>query len=91
VGILAARRVAVPLDPGAPEAETARVLAVAGPQAVASDVPDRLPAGLRRLFLPNERAAVSPDPDLPRRGGQVISAITVMGVRGLDRQAGAAM
>jgi oxalate---CoA ligase len=39
VGILAAGRVVVPLDPAAPTAETARVLAVSQPSAFAGDSP----------------------------------------------------
>jgi acyl-CoA synthetase (AMP-forming)/AMP-acid ligase II len=49
VGILAAGRVAVPLDPGAPAAEVARVLKVAQPQAVAGS---GLEPGLPVLEIP---------------------------------------
>ena len=47
-GILAAGRVAVPLDPGAPAAEVARVLKVAQPRAL---VGDDLESGLPVLGL----------------------------------------
>ena len=40
---MGAGRVAVPLDPGAPGADVARVLAVARPQAVVGDPADGLP------------------------------------------------
>ncbi len=49
VGILAAGRVAVPLDPGAPAADVARVLKVAQPRALAGD---DLESGLPVLELP---------------------------------------
>ena len=49
VGILAAGRVAVPLDPGAPAADVARMLKVAQPWAL---VGDDLEAGLPVLGLP---------------------------------------
>ena len=52
VGILAAGRVAVPLDPGAPAAEVARVLKVAQPQAVAGG---GLEPGLPVLEIPVPR------------------------------------
>jgi acyl-CoA synthetase (AMP-forming)/AMP-acid ligase II len=49
VGILAAGRVAVPLDPGAPAADVARMLKVAQPWAL---VGDDLESGLPVLGLP---------------------------------------
>ncbi len=52
VGILAAGRVVIPLDPGAPAAEVARVLAVARPQAAVSDAGGDLPPGLPVLGAP---------------------------------------
>ena len=52
VGILAAGRVAVPLDPGAPAAETARVLGVARPAAAVCDSRDGLPSGLATFGPP---------------------------------------
>ena len=64
VSLLGAGRVAVPLDPAAPAAEVARVLAVARPGAVVSDGPEGLPPGLPVL--------TAPDPDTdpePARGG----------------------
>jgi acyl-CoA synthetase (AMP-forming)/AMP-acid ligase II len=64
-GILASGRVAVPLDPEAPAADRARVLAVARPAAVVHDAPLGLPGGLDRL-----RPAAVPDPGPGRgRGG----------------------
>jgi acyl-CoA synthetase (AMP-forming)/AMP-acid ligase II len=48
-GILAAGRVAVPLDPGAPAADVARMLKVAQPRALAGDDPE---CGLPALGLP---------------------------------------
>jgi oxalate---CoA ligase len=64
VSLLGAGRVAVPLDPAAPAAEVARVLAVARPVAVVSDGPEGLPPGLPVLTRPDPRA----DPG-PARGG----------------------
>ena len=64
VSLLGAGRVAVPLDPAAPAAEVARVLAVAQPVAVVSDGPEGLPPGLPVL--------TGPDPDAdpgPARSG----------------------
>ena len=49
VAILAAGRVVIPLDPAAPAAEVARVLAVARPQAAVSDSDRGLPPGLTVL------------------------------------------
>ena len=64
VSLLGAGRVAVPLDPAAPAAEVARVLAVARPVAVVSDGPEGLPPGLPVLSRPDPDA----DPG-PARGG----------------------
>ena len=67
VGILAAGRVAVPLDPGAPAAEVARVLKVAQPQAVAGH---GLEPGLPVFRLPGPGpAGVRPGPAPAGRGG----------------------
>jgi oxalate---CoA ligase len=52
VAIMAAGRVAVPLDPGAPAARHARVLAVARPAAAVSDSPADLPSSLTQLTPP---------------------------------------
>jgi oxalate---CoA ligase len=60
-GILGAGRVAVPLDPGAPGADVARVLAVARPQALVGDSADGLPGDLPVLKMPNEDAFSDPD------------------------------
>jgi acyl-CoA synthetase (AMP-forming)/AMP-acid ligase II len=61
VAILAAGRVVVPLDPGAPAAEVARVLAVARPLAAVGDPGRGLPPGLAVLDVPQ-----GPDaPDTP--------------------------
>jgi non-ribosomal peptide synthetase component F len=57
VSILGAGRVVVPLDPAAPAAEVARVLAVARPEAAVGDSGGGLPPGL---------AVLSP-PDVPDR------------------------
>jgi len=54
IGIVAAGRVAVPLDPAAPAAELSRVLAVARPQAAVTADPGALPPGLRTLAAPPE-------------------------------------
>jgi acyl-CoA synthetase (AMP-forming)/AMP-acid ligase II len=73
VGILAAGRVAVPLDPGAPAADVARVLKVAQPRALAGD---HLESGLPVLELPGRGEpgagvdpAPAPPPALAGRGG----------------------
>jgi oxalate---CoA ligase len=68
-GIVAAGRVAVPLDPGAPAAETARVLAVARPRAAVAAAADGFPPGFGVLSPPNEQGSTGPDPDPPHRGG----------------------
>jgi len=52
VAILAAGRVVIPLDPAAPAAEVARVLAVARPRAAVSDSGRGLPPGLAVLRPP---------------------------------------
>ncbi|HEY1915342.1 MAG TPA: AMP-binding protein [Streptosporangiaceae bacterium] len=52
VAVVAAGRVAVPLDPRAPATRHSRVLAVARPAAAVSDAPGELPAGLARLAPP---------------------------------------
>jgi acyl-CoA synthetase (AMP-forming)/AMP-acid ligase II len=52
VAILAAGRVVIPLDPAAPAAEVARVLAVARPQAAVGDPGRGLPPGLTVLRPP---------------------------------------
>jgi oxalate---CoA ligase len=75
VSIVAAGRVAVPLDPGAPAAELARALAVAGPKAAVCDSGRDLPQSLARLSPCDEprenggtaRSAVPPG--TPRTGG----------------------
>lgn len=53
VGVIGAGRVAVPLDPNAPAADLARVLAVARPAAVVSPDSASLPPGLEILRPPN--------------------------------------
>ena len=57
VAILAAGRMVIPLDPAAPAAEVARVLAVARPQAAVSDSGHDLPPGLVVLSPPEAQAA----------------------------------
>jgi acyl-CoA synthetase (AMP-forming)/AMP-acid ligase II len=54
VGILAAGRVAVPLDPGAPAPEVARVLSAARPVALVRDAPLGHPEGVTLLRLRGE-------------------------------------
>jgi acyl-CoA synthetase (AMP-forming)/AMP-acid ligase II len=70
-GLLGAGRVAVPLDPGAPAADAARVLSVAKPMAVVGDPADGPLLDLPVLTMPNEDADSDPCPVLhpPRRGG----------------------
>jgi acyl-CoA synthetase (AMP-forming)/AMP-acid ligase II len=67
-GILAAGRVAVPLDPGAPAADVARMLKVAQPRALAGD---DLECGLPVLGLPRPGPgeAAGADPAPAGRGG----------------------
>ena len=70
VGILAAGRVAVPLDPGAPAAETARVLGVARPVAAVSHSRDGLPPGLATFGPPPEATGpASSDAERSGSGG----------------------
>jgi oxalate---CoA ligase len=52
IGIIAAGRVAVPLDPAAPAAELSRVLAVARPRVAVTADPGALPQGLSTLDFP---------------------------------------
>ena len=66
VSLLGAGRVAVPLDPAAPAAEVARVLAVARPVAVVSDGPEGLPPGLPVLTGPDLHADPGPVRGRPR-------------------------
>ena len=68
-GILGAGRVAVPLDPGAPAADAARVLAVARPRAVVGDSVAGPLLDLPVLNMPNEEAGTDPSLVPPRGGG----------------------
>jgi acyl-CoA synthetase (AMP-forming)/AMP-acid ligase II len=71
-GVLGAGRVVVPLDPGAPAADVARVLAVARPRAVVGDPADGPLLDLPVLNLPNEDSPSDPDSSFtppPARGG----------------------
>jgi acyl-CoA synthetase (AMP-forming)/AMP-acid ligase II len=74
VSLLGAGRVAVPLDPAAPAAEVARVLAVARPVAVVSDGPEGLPPGLPVLTAPDPHADPGPARS-PARGGRPAGGI----------------
>ena len=65
VGILAAGRVAVPLDPGAPAADVARMLKVAQPRALAGD---DLECGLPVLGLPRPAPGEAAGAIRPRPG-----------------------
>jgi acyl-CoA synthetase (AMP-forming)/AMP-acid ligase II len=65
VGIVAAGRVAVPLDPGAPAGDVARMLKVAQPLAL---VGDDQQSGLPVLGLPGEAAAAAPAPPVAPAG-----------------------
>jgi acyl-CoA synthetase (AMP-forming)/AMP-acid ligase II len=71
VAILAAGRVVVPLDPAAPAAEVARVLAVARPRAAVGDPGRGLPPELEVLRPPEGRelAAALEEPDGTDRAG----------------------
>ncbi len=69
VSILAAGRVVVPLDPGAPAAELSRVLAVARPQAAVCDSGWDLPPGLARLRLPEADGDATAQPVASHAGG----------------------
>ena len=75
VSVLGAGRVAIPLDPGAPAAELARVLAVARPAAAVCDSGRGLPPGLAILGPPDDRgqhggAGQAPvPPGMPSAGG----------------------
>jgi oxalate---CoA ligase len=60
VAIMAAGRVAVPLDPAAPAARHSRVLSVACPRAAVSDAPGDLPAGLAQLTPPADDGLAAP-------------------------------
>jgi oxalate---CoA ligase len=69
-GILGAGRVVIPLDPAAPAAEAARVLAVARPRVAVSPTRDGLPPGLTVLGPPDGQTGTGPDrPAPPLRGG----------------------
>jgi oxalate---CoA ligase len=69
VSLLGAGRVVVPLDPEAPAAEVARVLAVARPVAAVSESPRGLPPGLPTLTPPDSGADAGPAADAPSAGG----------------------
>ena len=68
VSLLGAGRVAVPLDPAAPAAEVARVLAVARPVPVVSDGPEGLPPGLPVLPPPGRAGTPGAGPARPAGG-----------------------
>jgi acyl-CoA synthetase (AMP-forming)/AMP-acid ligase II len=68
-GILGAGRVAVPLDPGAPVADAARVLSVAKPMAVVGDPADGPLLDLPVVNMPNEDGDSDPSLVPPRGGG----------------------
>ncbi len=68
-GILGAGRVAVPLDPAAPPADAARVLAVARPRAVVGDPADAPFGDLPVINMPNEDSPSDPAVVPPRGGG----------------------
>jgi acyl-CoA synthetase (AMP-forming)/AMP-acid ligase II len=75
VSLLGAGRVAVPLDPAAPAAEVARVLAVARPAAVVGDGPEGLPPGLPALTGPDPHADPGPVRGGRARGGRPAGGI----------------
>jgi acyl-CoA synthetase (AMP-forming)/AMP-acid ligase II len=60
VAIVAAGRVAVPLDPGAPPGRLAQVLEAARPAAAVCDSPEDLPAGLTALRPPGDGPTAGP-------------------------------
>jgi acyl-CoA synthetase (AMP-forming)/AMP-acid ligase II len=68
-GIMGAGRVAVPLDPGAPAADAARVLAVARPRAVVGDQADGPLLDLPVLKITNDESPSDPAAIPPRGGG----------------------
>ena len=76
VAILAAGRVVMPLDPAAPAAEVARVLAVARPRAAVGDPGRGLPPGLAMLEPPRGRdmAEVPDTPDTAEGTGGAAAA-----------------
>jgi acyl-CoA synthetase (AMP-forming)/AMP-acid ligase II len=69
LGVLAAGRVAVPLDPAAPDTEHARVLGVANAKAVISESTAGLPPGPAVLAPPGRDRAPGSLPDGPGTGG----------------------
>jgi acyl-CoA synthetase (AMP-forming)/AMP-acid ligase II len=71
LSIVAAGRVAVPLDPVAPLADVARVLAVARPVAAVADDAEGLPPGLALVPPPSPgtRGAAAPAAAAPGTGG----------------------
>jgi oxalate---CoA ligase len=71
VGLVAAGRVAVPLDPGAPAADVARVLAVARPAAAVTDTPTALPGDLTVL----EPAVLEPAELEPADPGETAATV----------------
>ena len=73
VAILGAGRVVVPLDPAAPAAEVARVLAVARPEAMVAASDQGLPPGLAVLSPPDASGDVAArqDPDAAARAGGI--------------------
>jgi acyl-CoA synthetase (AMP-forming)/AMP-acid ligase II len=84
VGILGAGRVVVPLDPGAPAAEVARMLAVARPEAIVGGADDDLPADLTVL-----RPTEVPDPSQgPNEPGACTGTVRAVSRAGASRGSG---
>jgi oxalate---CoA ligase len=69
LGVLAAGRVAVPLNPAAPDAELTRVLGAAEPRAVITESTAGFPPGLAVLKPQPGYRAPGPLPDAPGTGG----------------------
>src|SRR5580704_1874212 len=84
VSVLGAGRVAVPLDPAAPAAEVARVLAVARPEVAVCDSGGGLPSGLPVLTPPN----VPDRPDGPNGPGACADTGPVLSPAGASRGSG---
>jgi len=70
LGVLAAGRVVVPMDPAAPPAELTRVLAVAEPEAVICESPTSFPPGLAALQPPASKPPGSLSPEFRLPGGE---------------------
>ncbi len=82
VAVVAAGRVAVPLDPGGPPGRLARVLEAAQPTAAVCDSPEDLPQGLAVLRPPGDGRTAGPG------AAEAVATTEVNGIAGTGGTAG---